>query len=216
MKVILVGASGHLGTEIDKLLSPDHEIVGVGASSGDVQCDYTDVGSVRAMFAQVGTFDALVCVVGRDSTFKPFGELADDDYRYGFERKFLSQLRLLTLGQEYVRDQGSFTLTSGFLSHYPNPSSIATGPLNSAVDTLASNVAPLLPRGIRINVVSPAPVVELGQEGKGVVTAAQAASFYAEAVLGDMTGEVLRPWGGLPTPPSSDCGYHGSTLGTES
>ena len=63
---------------------------------------------------------------------------------------------------------------------------------------LAHNLAPLLPRGIRLNVVSPAPVVDPGKEGKGLVTAAQTAPFYAEAVLGDMTGEVLCPWGGLP------------------
>lgn len=38
------------------------------------------------------------------------------------------------LGQASIRDNGSFTLTSGFLSHYLNPASIATGPLNAAID----------------------------------------------------------------------------------
>lgn len=198
MKIILVGANGRIGREIDKLLSPEHEIIRVGVTSGDVQFDYTNETSVRAMFQQVGSFDALVCVAGRDSTFKPFEALSDDDYRHGFERKFLGQLRLVTLGQATIRDNGSFTLTSGYLNRYPNPSSIATGPFNSAVDTLAANVAPLLPRGLRLNVVSPAPVVDPGKEGRGVVTAEQTAPFYAEAILGDMTGEVMCPWGGLP------------------
>lgn len=200
MKIVLVGSSGRIGKEVDRLLSADHELVRVGATSGDVQCDYTNEESVREMFQRVGTFDALICAAGRDSAFKPFKTLADDDYRYGFERKFLGQVRLVTFGQERVSDNGSFTLTSGFLSHYPNESSIATGPLNGAVDTFVANAAPLLARGTRLNVVSPAPVVEPGHDGRGRVTAEQTAQFYVEAIQGDMTGQVLRAWGGLPVP----------------
>jgi NAD(P)-dependent dehydrogenase (short-subunit alcohol dehydrogenase family) len=102
------------------------------------------------------------------------------------------------LGENFVHDNGSFVFTSGFLSQYPNPFSIATGPLNAAIDTYVTNVASLLPRGIRINVVSPAPIVEPGQEGKGVVTAAETAKLYVDAVEGNFTGKVLRAWGGLP------------------
>ena len=105
--------------------------------------------------------------------------------------------RFLKIGESNVRDKGSFVFTSGFLSQYPNPASIATGPLNAAVNTFVKNTASLLTRGIRINVVSPAPVVEPGQEGKGLVTAAETAKLYVEAVEGNITGQVLRAWGGL-------------------
>lgn len=198
MKIIIAGASGRIGNKVDKALSDAHEIVRVGIRSGDVQCDYTDTQSVRGMFEKIGEFDSLISVVGGDSTFKPFVGLDDEDYRYGFERKFLGQIRFLKFGERFVRDNGSFVFTSGFLSHYPNPASIATGPLNAAVDTFVKNTASLLPRGIRVNVVSPAPIVEPGQEGKGLVTAAETAKFYVEAVEGNMTGQVLRAWGGLP------------------
>jgi hypothetical protein len=60
------------------------------------------------------------------------------------------------------------------------------------------NTAPLLPRGIRVNVVSPAPIVEPGQEKRGLVTAAQTADLYVDAIEGNFTGQVLRAWGGLP------------------
>jgi hypothetical protein len=63
------------------------------------------------------------------------------------------------------------------------------------------NTASLLPRGIRINIVSPAPIVESEQEGYGRVTAAETAKLYVEAVEGDKTGQVLRAWGGLPVVP---------------
>ena len=198
MKIIIVGASGRIGKEVDKALSVSHDIVRVGSRSGDVECDYTIPESVRDMFEKIGEFDALISVIGGDSIFKPFADLDDDDYRYGFERKFLGQIRLLKLGESFVRDNGSFVFTSGFLSQYPNPASIATGPLNAAVNTFVKNTASLLTRGIRINVVSPAPIVEPGQEGKGLVTAAETAKLYVEAVEGDFTGRVLRAWGGLP------------------
>jgi NAD(P)-dependent dehydrogenase (short-subunit alcohol dehydrogenase family) len=201
MKIIIVGASGRLGKEVDKALSDCHEIVRVGVRSGDVQCDYTDIASVRGMFEKIGKFDSLISVAGGDNTFKPFQDLNDEDYRYGFERKFLGQIRFLKFGGSIVRDNGSFVFTSGFLSHYPNLASIATGPLNAAVDTFVKNTAPLLPRGIRVNVVSPAPIVEPGQENKGVVTAAETAKLYVKAVEGNITGQVLRVWGGLPVVP---------------
>lgn len=198
MKIIIVGASGRIGKEVDKALSDSHDIVRVGIRSGDIQCDYTDTESVRDMFEKIGEFDSLISVAGGDSTFKPFQDLNDEDYRYGFERKFLGQVRFLEFGDSFVRDNGSFVFTSGFLSHYPNPASIATGPLNAAVDTFVRNTASLLPRGIRVNVVSPAPIVEPGQEGKGLVTAVATAKLYVEAVEGNITGQVLRAWGGLP------------------
>jgi NAD(P)-dependent dehydrogenase (short-subunit alcohol dehydrogenase family) len=199
MKIIIIGASGRIGKEVDKALSGSHDIIRVGAHSGDVQCDYTSLDSVRDMFKKIGQFDSLISVIGGDSVFKPFAELDDDDFRYGFERKFLGQIRFLKLGEKFIRDNGSFVLTSGFLSQYPNPYSIATGPLNALVDTFIKNTAPLMPRGIRINVVSPAPVVEPGQEGKGVVTAAETAKLYVEAIENAITGQVLKAWGGLPT-----------------
>jgi NAD(P)-dependent dehydrogenase (short-subunit alcohol dehydrogenase family) len=202
MKIIIIGASGRIGREVDKALAGQHEIVRVGAHGGDIICDYTDPSSVRSMFETVGGFDSLVSVAGGVSMFKSFQDLDDEDYRYGFERKFLGQVRLLRIGESYVRDNGSFVFTSGFLSHYPNPASIATGPLNATVDTFVSNVAPLLPRGIRLNVVSPAPVVESSQERTGLVTAVGTAKYYVEAIEGDMTGKVLRAWGDLPVVPN--------------
>jgi NAD(P)-dependent dehydrogenase (short-subunit alcohol dehydrogenase family) len=198
MKIIIVGASGRIGKEVDKALSGSHDIIRVGARSGDVQCDYTVPDSIRDIFEKIGEFDALISVVGGDSVFKPFTSLDDEDYRYGFERKFLGQIRFLKFGESFVRENGSFVFTSGFLSNYPNPASIATGPLNAAIDTFVKNTASLLPRGIRINVVSPAPIVEPGQEAKGLVTAAETAKLYVEAVEGTISGKVLRAWGGLP------------------
>jgi NAD(P)-dependent dehydrogenase (short-subunit alcohol dehydrogenase family) len=200
MKIILLGASGIIGSEIDKALSPNHEIVRAGRN-GDVKVDYTDTQSVKAMFDQVGKFDALITAVGRDSAFKPYENLTDEDFEYGFQRKFMAQINLVRVGTPYANDGASFTLSSGYLSDYPNPASAATGPFNAAVDSFARTVGPMLPRGIRVNVVSPAPVVSPDEAGRGLVTASQAAGGYIKSIEGTMNGEVIRMWGGLENEP---------------
>ncbi|MCY4673497.1 MAG: hypothetical protein OXD43_07020 [Bacteroidetes bacterium] len=43
------------------------------------------------MFGAAGPFNALVA---GDGIFKKFEQLDGADYRYGFDRKFLSQIRL--------------------------------------------------------------------------------------------------------------------------
>lgn len=197
-KAIVVGASGLIGRDVVKALLPTHEVIRVGVRSGDIQADYLDDASVQSMFDEVGPFDALVAAAGGDGVFKPFEALTDEDYLYGFQRKVLGQARLVRLGQKSANDGASFTLSSGFLSHYPMPVSVAIGPLNAAINSWARSVAPLLPRALRVNVVSPAPIVEEGSEGTGRITPAQAAQSYLEAVNGDFTGRTIRAWGGLP------------------
>ena len=146
MKIIVLGAAGKLGSEIVRALETRHDVVGAGSRSGKIRVDYTDTESVRTMFETLGDFDGLVCAVGGDSVFKPYEELKDEDFEVGFRRKFLAQLNLVRLGTEYANDGASFTLSSGFLSHYPNKASVATGPFNAAVDSLIMSVAPLLSR----------------------------------------------------------------------
>jgi len=198
MKIAIFGASGKIGSKVTDLLSTTHQIVTIGSRSGDLQADYTDDTSVKAVFDSIESLDAVIACVGGDSQFKPYSEVSDDDYRFGAERKLVAQFRIVKYAEQYLNDNGSIVITSGFLSDYSNPYSVATGPFNSAIDTFVRQTAPLLGRGLRLNVVSPAPVVESSKVGTGLVSAEQVAKFYAEAIDGNVTGQVLRAWGGLP------------------
>ena len=201
MKVIILGASGKIGREIVRALEHEHEVISASRRGGAVQVDYTQKASVRQMFEQVGKVDALVAVVGGDSVFKSYEELTPEDFEHGYRRKLMGQIGLVRSGTDFINDGGSFTLSSGFLSHYPNPYSVATGPFNAAVDSFVHSAAPLLPRAIRLNVVSPAPVVDPAQEGRSVVTAEQVAVAYVQSITGDFSGRVIRAWGGLEKDP---------------
>ncbi|MGF1717097.1 short chain dehydrogenase [Photobacterium chitinilyticum] len=198
MKIAVFGASGKIGSKVIEQLTLNHEIIKIGSRSGDFVTDYTDAQAVHAVFEQLGELDAVVVVVGGDSMFKPYHELSDEDFRYGAERKLVAQFRITRIAGKYLKPNGSITLTSGFLSHYPNGYSIATGPFNAAIDAFVQHTAPLLKRGLRLNVVSPAPVVEPERVGRGLVSAEQVANDYVEAIEGNSTGKVFRVWGGLP------------------
>lgn len=201
MKIAVFGASGKIGSQIvAQLTEKGHEIVKIGSRSGDFTADYTNAESVESVLKQIAPMDAIVVSVGSDSAFKPYQTLTDDDFRFGAERKLIAQFRLVRLAEQYLKDNGSITLTSGFLSHYPNPHSIATGPFNAAIDAFIQHTAPLLTRGLRINVVSPAPVVEPASAGEGLVSAEQVARYYIESIESNITGNVYRAWGGLAAP----------------
>jgi NAD(P)-dependent dehydrogenase (short-subunit alcohol dehydrogenase family) len=199
MKIAIFGATGKIGTQIaSQLENKGHEIVRIGSRNGDIKVDYTDGSSVEKALKQLAPLDAVLVSVGGDSVFKPYHELTDDDFRHGTERKLIAQFRIVQLAEKYLSDGGSITLTSGFLTHYPNPHSLATGPFNAAIDTYVQQAAPLLQKGIRLNVVSPAPVVEPTRVGKGLVSADQVAEYFLQSVEGSETGQIYRAWGGLP------------------
>lgn len=198
MKIAVFGASGNIGTQVvEQLTANGHEVVRIGARSGDHRADYTNAAAVEALLESIAPLDAIVVSVGGDSVFKPYNTLTDADFLLGAERKLVAQFRIVRLAEKYVRDNGSVTLTSGFLSHYPNPYSLATGLFNAAIDTFVQQSAEHLPRGLRVNVVSPAPVVEPEQVKEGVVSAAQVAEFFVKSVEGQAAGAVFKAWGGL-------------------
>ncbi len=196
MKIAIFGASGKIGSGVVSSLA-SHSLIKIGRTSGDLHLDYTDTDAVKNAFGKIDRLDAVIVCVGGDSQFKHVSELTDDDYRFGAERKLVAQFRIVRLAENVLNDNGSITLTSGFLTDYPNPYSLATGPFNSAINTFVTQYAPMLQRGLRLNVVSPAPVVSAGQVRKGSISPEQVATYYQRSLEGNETGIVYRAWGGL-------------------
>jgi len=118
MKIVVIGATGVVGKAVVAGLSPRHEVVQVGKTRGAHQVDIKDSASIAALFKRIGKFDALVSTVGKVH----FGELADmteKEFAIGLKDKLMGQVNLVLLGRDHVNDGGSFTLTSGLLSHDP-------------------------------------------------------------------------------------------------
>ncbi len=154
MKIVIVGAAGAVGKTAVEALSGRHEIIGVGRTSGDVQMDIEDVDSIRAMYQQVGRVDAVVSAVGHVH-FGPVHEMTSGQFMEGILRKTLPQVNLVLEGFDYMNDRGSFTVTSGVTNRDPIPGGSCAAAANGALDGFVKGAAVDMPRGIRINAVSP-------------------------------------------------------------
>jgi NAD(P)-dependent dehydrogenase (short-subunit alcohol dehydrogenase family) len=189
-----VGATGTIGRAVAAALEGRHEVVRVAHSRGDHQVDMESADSIERLFREVGRFDALVCAAGRGA-FAPLEKLGEDDFLLGLRSKLMGQVNLVRLGLAHVADGGSFTLTSGVLAREPSPGSAALSPANAAVEAFARAAALELPRGVRVNVVSPPWVSEtleaMGRDGSAGLPAATVARAYAASVEGTMNGETL-------------------------
>ncbi|GIG53358.1 short chain dehydrogenase [Demequina activiva] len=193
MRVLIIGSSGTLGTAARTALE-GHEIVGASRST-DPAVDITDAESIAALFDAVGEVDSVVVAAGA-VPFKRLPALAAADYTSAFTGKVLSQLNVVRLGTEHVRDGGSFTLTSGILSREPIAASAAASMANGALESYVLAAARELPRGIRINVVSPSVLASstghhAAFPGFTPVEDEAVGLAYLKAVAGNFTGRVL-------------------------
>jgi NAD(P)-dependent dehydrogenase (short-subunit alcohol dehydrogenase family) len=194
MRVIVIGATGTIGKPVAEALAERHEVVRVGHRSGELRVDIAARESIERFFGEVGPFDALVSAAG-DARFAPLEALSDEDFAFSLSHKLMGQVHLVRAGLSRVRDNGSFTVTSGLLAKYPAPGSAAITLVNAGLEGFVRAAALEAPRGVRINVVSPTWVSEtlvaMGRDGSGGLPAATVARAYVESVEGTRTGEIL-------------------------
>jgi len=199
MKVLLVGASGTIGKAIIQELAPRHEIIEAGRSNSQYPVDITNVDSVRQLFNKVGKVDAIIAAAG-NVHWGSFKEMTADEFRLGLNEKLMGQVNLTLVGQAFLNDGGSITLTSGSLSHDPYVGGASFTTVNSAVDGFIRGVAVELIRDCRINSVSPNVLEESwaiyggGVPGTTPVPAAKVALAYRKSVEGNQSGETYRVW----------------------
>lgn len=196
MKVIVIGATGTIGAAVAKgLAARKHEVIGASRHDG-IRVDIEDADSTRAMFEAVTAPDAMVCCAG-NAVFKPFPELTEVDYGVGLRSKLMGQVALARAAQDHLRDGGSIVLTAGVLATEPMPGSAAISLVNAGLEGFVRAAALEMPRGIRINIVSPPWVTEtlvgLGMDPAIGLPAAEVAETYVAAVEGSHQGVVLDP-----------------------
>ncbi len=197
MRILLIGASGTIGKRIYDALSPKHEVVRGGRSGADVEVDITDNLSIEDMYHAVGDIDAVICAAG-PAKFGPFSEMSEDDMYVGIRGKMMGQVNLVRIGQKYLNDGGSFTLTTGILADEPVPGSVGVSLVNGAVNSFVVAAAQELPRGQRINVVSPTVVADSAEmyadffPGFDPVSMDRVVNGYVKSVMGRMTGKIIR------------------------
>ncbi|RWX01378.1 short chain dehydrogenase [Flavobacterium cerinum] len=197
MKIILVGATGTMGTYLAGTLEKEHEIIRVASKGSDIDTDITSVASIEKMFLKAGHFDALISTAG--PTFVgPWKKLNNETFRQGVEGKMMGQINLVLIGQKYINPQGSFTLITGALTHDPQINFANASAANGAVEGFVRGAAIELGNGIRINAVSPTVIENSPQyfpyfPGEIPTTMKQLEYAFRKSLFGSVTGKVIRP-----------------------
>ncbi|MEW6340958.1 MAG: short chain dehydrogenase [Paraburkholderia sp.] len=196
-KIVVIGATGTLGQAVSAELKARHEVIEVGATRGAYRVDSTDPASIEKLFREIGKVDGIVTTTGK-LHFGPLPEMTAEQFWVGLRDKLMGQINVVLGAQQYVNDGGSFTLTSGIVGDEPIRLGANATTVNLALEGFVRGAAIELPRGIRINVVSPT-VLRESLEGYGpffrgfeAVTAERAAQAYVRSVEGAQTGRVYR------------------------
>ncbi len=195
MKFLVVGSTGLIGSYVAKTLSKHGTVIGVSRTT-QISVDVKDPASIKAMYEKVGKVDAVASCIGKVA-FKPVAELTYEDYLMGLKDKALGQVELVRAGIDFLNDGGSFTLMTGVLAGDPIPSGSVAALANGAIESFTLAAAIDLPRGIRINTVSPNVLVEATSyhasfPGFHQVTAQSVADAYVKSILGKQTGQIYK------------------------
>jgi NAD(P)-dependent dehydrogenase (short-subunit alcohol dehydrogenase family) len=168
--VLVVGGSSGLGAETAKSFAAQGAHVAIASRSAvrldsaatksdrdigrkvtTALLDVTDDASVEAFFADAPEYDHVVVTAG-ETPMGPARALPLSDAYAAMNSKFWGAYRVARAVR--IRQSGSLTLVSGFLSVRPRKTSVLQGAINAALEALGRGLALEL-ASVRVNVVSP-------------------------------------------------------------
>lgn len=197
MKILIIGATGTIGSAVCKNLEfSQHEIISAGRNSVNY-VDITSPNSIKAMYQKVVRVDAVICVTGA-THFGSLTELTPEKNEISICSKLKGQVNLVLLGLNYVNDNGSFTLTTGVIVDDPIIGGVSAAVASGAIRAFVQSAAQEMPRGIRINEVSPNVLKESIKKygpffpGFEPVSAERVAQAYKKSVEGGQTGKTYK------------------------
>lgn len=193
--MVVIGATGTIGTEVVRELKvAGHEVISA-SRKGPIRVDIDDRASIDALFTSISDIDAIICVAA-SGKLTPLEQLSDEEVELGLKGKLLGQIALFLRAVRHLHDGGSITLTSGTFKE-PTLGSAVGGIVNTGLEGFVRNVAMELPRGLRVNIVSPGWVketlVKLGLDSAGGTPAIDVARAYIASVEGNMQGQTIFP-----------------------
>jgi NAD(P)-dependent dehydrogenase (short-subunit alcohol dehydrogenase family) len=195
MRIVVIG-KGTIGCAITKALEEKgHEVVSVSRNSGEFRADISDSESLKTLFSSIGSFNAVANAAG--DVFPGPYEQTDEQWAKSIKSKGMGQINLVRAALPFIADKGSFTLVSGVMTdEYMYGGTIGTT-INHLVEGFVKASAVELPRGLRINCVSPTVLAEsVGYHeyftGFTPVPAAEVALAYLRAISTPITGRILK------------------------
>ena len=195
MRILIIGATGTIGSAVRSELASRHEIITAGRNRADIFVDITSSESITTMYQAVGKVDAVISTTG-SAYFGSLLELTPENNEIAIQSKLKGQINLVLLGLNHVNDQGSFTLTTGIIMDDPIVGGVSSAMAGGAIRGFVQSAAIEMPRGIRINNVSPNVLVESMKKygpyfpGFEPVPASRVAQAFRKSVEGAQTGQT--------------------------
>ncbi|WP_298539656.1 short chain dehydrogenase [uncultured Aquimarina sp.] len=154
MKILVIGATGTIGKEIYNSLKNNHDVYGAHRKSNSYPIDITDKNSIKSLFEKLPKLDAVINAAGTAS-WKSLSDLEEEDYYLGIKSKLMGQVNLVHIAKDYLKENGSITLTTGILAEHYEPNAVALSLVNGAIHSFINAASQELTRGIRLNTVAP-------------------------------------------------------------
>lgn len=139
-----------------------------------------------------------VIVAAGQTHYAKLEELTPENNMISVQGKLLGQVNIVLIGQHYINDKGSFTLVSGIIQDHPIEQGASSAMVNGAIDSFAKAAAFELPRGIRLNSVSPNLFVESAEKykdffiGFNPVPVEKVANTFIQSALGIETAQNFK------------------------
>ncbi len=196
MKILIIGGNGTIGRKVTERLSQKHEVIVAGRTSGDVQVDFSDANSIKAMFESLGKLDAIVAIAG-DAKWDAFNNLSEEDFYIGIRSKLMGQVNTVRIGQNYLNKGGSITLSTGILADDPVDMTTSAAMVNGAIHSFVKAVVLELEH-VRVNVVCSDLVEDSFEKykdyfpGNTPVPMHKIVDAYVKSIEGKINGRILR------------------------
>ena len=197
MKIVVIGGNGTIGRTVVSELQKEHEVIVAGRNT-DPGIDIANSESITSFFKQVGKVDAIINIAG-EAKWAPFNDLSEEDYYIGINSKLMGQVNLVRIGQDYVNEGGSITLSTGILADRPVPMTASAAMVNGAIHSFVQAAA-LEITSFRLNVVSLGLVQDSAEKYKDYfpghvpISMDVAVNKYLEVVVGHDHGRVAREY----------------------
>ncbi|MBL7723873.1 MAG: short chain dehydrogenase [Chitinophagaceae bacterium] len=183
MKILIIGAGGAIGKIITPALQVSHEVITAGRNNGDIIADISSTDSIENLFTKVSNIDAVICAAG-DSISDNLSAMEESKYSLGLNQKLLAQINLVLIGLKFLNKNGSFTLISGKMGERPAKGSSGKAVANGAVNSFVLSAALEMPKGIRINAVSPSKISD--------ISSTDLINAYLKSIGTATNGEIIR------------------------
>lgn len=197
MRILIIGGNGTIGNKVSQYFKENNDVIIAARTNGEFNVDITNSQSIKDLFNQTGQVDAIICIAG-EAKWSPFNELTEDDYYIGIKSKLMGQVNLVRIGQQYLKQNGSITLSTGILADDPVVKTASAAMVNGGIHSFAQAAALELENGHRLNVVSLGMVEDAFEKykdyfpGHNPIPMQKVINAYVKSVKGKINGTIIR------------------------